>query len=51
MISLTGTILISTWVHGYKAGTGYIRSGPYIFSRGYCNGELTIEQFFFLWGP
>ena len=50
MLSLTGTVLISTWVDGYKAGTGYIKRWPYMFSLGYFNGELFIEKLFFLCG-
>ena len=40
MISLTGTVLRSTWVAGYKAGPDFIKNCPVIFSLGYCNGAI-----------
>ena len=51
MLSLTETVLRSTWVAGYKSGTGYIKIGPYIFSLGYCNGWLLTKGENIFWDP
>ena len=40
MISLTGTVLRSTWVAGYKAGPDFIKNCSIILSIGYFNGAI-----------